>query len=297
MYRGTIKRYIKDSIGVNQLNKVKVLHVQQWLNYLQDEKKISQKTIRNSFFLLNNIFHYAMKWSYVKSNPCELATLQARGRKEADYYTNDEVIALLDKLATLPKDKLYLRIGIMLTLFTGMRKGELMGLSWDDVDFDNNTLSINKTRQYTADFGSYTDTPKTRTSVRKVSFPQECAILLKDLQLHQIKQRLKAGSKWEGADFIFLNDFGAPMCANGFSKLFKAFLERSELRVITFHQLRHTHASLLRYLNVDEMQISRRLGHSDLSTTRNIYTHLFANTDQSVSEKISETFLKSGTEK
>jgi len=297
MYRGTIKRYIKDSIGVNQLSKVKVLHVQQWLNYLQDEKKISQKTIRNSFFLLNNIFHYAMKWSYVKSNPCELATLQARNRKEADYYTNDEVIALLEKLSTLPKDKLYLRIGITLTLFTGMRKGELMGLSWDDIDFDDNTLSINKTRQYTSDFGSYTDTPKTKTSVRKVSFPQECATLLKDLQLLQMKQRLKLGNKWEGADFIFLNDFGAPMCANGFSKLFKAFLEGSGLRVITFHQLRHTHASLLRYLNVDEMQISRRLGHSDLSTTRNIYTHLFANTDQSVSKKLSETFLKSGTEK
>ena len=147
MYRGTIKRYIKDSIGVNQLGKVKVLQVQQWLNYLQEEKQISQKTIRNSFFLLNNIFQYAMKWSYVKSNPCELATLQARNRKEAGYYTNDEVITLLDKLATLPKEKLYLRIGIMLTLFTGMRKGELMGLTWEDVYFDTCTLSINKTRQ------------------------------------------------------------------------------------------------------------------------------------------------------
>lgn len=292
MYRGTIKRYIKDSIGVNQLGKVKVLQVQQWLNYLQDEKQISQKTIRNSFFLLNNIFQYAMKWSYVKSNPCELATLSARNRKEAGYYTNDEVITLLDKLASLPKEKLYLRIGIMLTLFTGMRKGELMGLTWEDVDFDACTLSINKTRQYTPDFGSYTDTPKTRTSVRTVSFPPECADLLRKLRLQQEERRLAIGNKWEGSEFIFLNDFGSPMCANGFSKLFKSFLESSELRVITFHQLRHTHASLLRYLNVDEMQISRRLGHSDLSTTRNIYTHLFANTDQSVSEKISETFLK-----
>lgn len=146
-------------------------------------------------------------------------------------------------------------------------------------------LTVKTIREYVSGIGVFKDTPKTAKSARTISIPDICIQMLKDLRHHQNIQRVKAGSKWQESDYVFLNDFGEPMFPRYISKWFSAFIEREGLRKITFHQLRYTHTSILDYLNVNETQISKRLGHSQLSTTRNTYTHIFNNTDKEASEK------------
>jgi len=171
-----------------------------------------------------------------------------------------------------------------------------MGLKWENIDLEEKTISVIQTRIYSGGFGVYEDTPKTAKSVRKISIPQERVTLLKQLKLQEDKRRILIGTKWIESGAVFQNDFGAPLYPNRMYVWFQNFLKENGLRRITMHQLRHTHASLLSYLNMDKVQISQRLGHSQLSTTMNIYTHLFEETDQLISDKMSEEFFKTGTE-
>lgn len=188
------------------------------------------------------------------------------------------------------------KTGITLTLFTGLRKGELMGLNWNNIDLDERIVSVVQTRMYNKGFGVYEDTPKTAKSKRNISIPQECVTLLKKLKLQEDKRRILVGPKWIESGAVFQNDFGAALYPQMVSIWFRKFLKINKLRPLTMHQLRHTHTSMLAYLDMDKIQISQRLGHSQLSTTMNIYTHLFEETDKVIADKMSAEFFKTGTE-
>ena len=295
-YETTIRVHIKPLLGHHNLTKLKPLQVQEWINYLIEDRQLASKTVHNYFSVLDTILQTALKWGYISKNPCELIDLPSKDKKEAAYYNRDEVIVLLNALEKVPYEELKYKVGITLTLFTGLRKGELMGLKWENIDLDERIVSVVQTRMYNKGFGVYEDTPKTAKSRRRISIPQECVTLLKQLKLKEDKQRLLVGSKWIESGAIFQNDFGEPLYPQMISTWFRKFLKANDLRLITMHQLRHTHTSMLAYLNMDKIQISQRLGHSQLSTTMNIYTHLFEETDRMISDKMSAEFFKTGTE-
>ncbi len=295
-YETTIRVHIKPLLGHHNLAKLKPLQVQEWINYLIGDRRLAPKTVHNYFSVLDTIMQTALKWGYISKNPCELMDLPSKEKKEAAYYNRDEVIALLDALEMVPCGELKYRVGITLTLFTGLRKGELMGLKWDNIDLDERMVSVVQTRMYNKGFGVYEDTPKTAKSRRRISIPKECVTLLRQLKLKEDKQRILIGSKWIESGAVFQNDYGEPLYPQMVSIWFRKFLKENGLQPLTMHQLRHTHTSMLAYLDMDKIQISQRLGHSQLSTTMNIYTHLFEETDRVISDRMSEEFFKTGTE-
>lgn len=291
-YKKTFKNNIADYLGEAKMSKIKPLDIQQWINKISLLK--SPKTVKNASSLLSVIFTTAVKWDIIPLSPCRNIDLPPSERKEAAFYNREELEILFKRLSSIETNnqEFKYRVAITLTAFTGLRLAELMGLTWNDVDLKNGIIDVNKVRMNEPGKGDYIDTPKTKKSVRTISIPQEVVLLLTQLKQTQLQERLLLGNKWIGSDFILLSNFGTPMFYQTPSDWFKKFLKRENLKHITFHQLRHTHATLLYYLDIDMMSISRRLGHSQLSTTQNIYTHLFNDIDKEISDKMSSFINK-----
>ena len=292
-YKSDIDNRIKPTIGKKKLIDIKLIHVQQWVNAMLKEGKLSIKSIHNAFSLLRTIMETARKWEIISKNPCIDVDLKPLDKAEADYYNKEEVLALLGRLDALPEKDLQFKTGITLALFTGMRLAEIEGLKWSDVDMDKQTLKVSRVRLYVHGVGIVEDTPKTKNSIRTIALPSACINLLKALRHQQKEKRLLLAEKWANSEYVFVNCWGAAIFPRSLSKHFDSFLKKEGLRRITFHSLRHTHTSILDGLGVSEVEISKRLGHSQLSTTRNIYTHIFNESDTYASKKLDDFYTLS----
>lgn len=143
----------------------------------------------------------------VSDNPCKNVTFPKNQSKEKEIYTPEEVNRILTLLNDEP---LKYRAFFNLAIYSGFRRGELLGLEWKDVDFENNIISVRRTSCYTADRGVYTDTTKTKMSQRTLKFPQEVMDLLKQLHEERDNKALKQGDKWVESDRIFTKENGEP---------------------------------------------------------------------------------------
>ena len=199
---------------------------------------------------------------------------------------------LLKGLESAPYSDLKFKVAIYIALFGGLRKGEILGLNWDDVDWDGRRIRIQRTRMIDRGNGIYEDTPKTDKSKRVITLPEEVMQLLRELKLQQKTEQVQLGSKWIYSPAILKGQFGQPMYPQVLQRWFSKFLLENGLRNIGLHGLRHTHTSMLAFLQKDKMQISKRLGHSQLSTTLNIYTHLFDDSDLSIADDLSVAFFQ-----
>lgn len=181
---------------------------------------------------------------------------------------------------------------IITLIYTGMRLGELCGLEWKDVDFDNEIITVRRSSQYISGKGIITKEPKNKSSIRTNKYPSVLFKLLKDYKVWQARERLKLGDRWNDTDRLFTTYDGLPMHPNTLNTWLKKFLENTNLPRITVHSLRHTNATLLIAGGVDIRTVSKRLGHSQTSTTLNIYTHAIQSADAMASETIGDILNK-----
>lgn len=251
------------------------------------DKTLSGATVKAYHGLISSILTTAVQWQLIPSNPCHRVKPPQNEHKEAvilDDKQTKELILCLDK------EPLKFKTAIMLILYTGLRRGELCGLNWSDIDFDNNIVLVNKSLLYTPSKGVYEDTPKTKRSSRAVQIPSDMTELLKQYHKEQLKQKLLLGDLWQNTDRVFTNDIGGNVSPCFFSTQFKKFLKRHNLPDIHIHTLRHISATLLIANGVDIATVSNRLGHSDKSTTLNIYTHAIKAADEKAAEKLQDIF-------
>lgn len=161
-----------------------------------------------------------------------------------------------------------------LALRTGLRKGELLGLHWEDLDLTTGTASIRHSLQRTRT-GGLTHLPtKTRASERRIALPTECLHSLKKQQERQDKERETAGSAWQDSSLVFTTPTGRPLDPANLTRRFRSFLNRAGLRRILFHGLRHSTATLLLELGVDLVVIKELLGHAHIGVTAGVYAHV-----------------------
>ncbi|MDI6619128.1 MAG: site-specific integrase [Clostridiales bacterium] len=299
-YNRLLKLRILPAIGHMKLNKIKPIHILEFYSNLQEngmrrdkrhvkDNKLSNNTIMHYHRLLHSIFQVAVKWQILESNPVSNVEPPKVQRIEAKYYSEDEV----DKLVNaLEDEELKYKIAILLTLATGMRLGELAGLTWDHIDIKDNNIDIVQSSEYLPDEGIFKKEPKNKTSIRKIAIPPEISSLLNKYKIEQDKSRLKCGDKWHNTNYIFTQWNGLPLYPYTISKWFSKFLKKNNMKYITFHQLRHTSAALL--INADENieEVSKRLGHSNTSTTLNIYAHAFKSADEDAAQKMSNILFK-----
>lgn len=166
-----------------------------------------------------------------------------------------------------------------------------MGINEEDIFVDTNEVQIVRSRMIAPKVGPYEDTPKTEMSYRIVSVPQELIQMIQKLLKLQNKRKQLLGDKWRGSKALLKGLEGGPLYPQNLQRWFSKFLKANGLRHIGLHGLRHTHTAMLASITDDFTQISRRLGHSELSTTMNIYTHLFENQDRKLSADLSKKFF------
>ena len=236
-------------------------------------KPLSSKTILEHHRLLRAMLHRAVYWQMIVSNPAERVQPPKTMKPKRKYYDDDQSKILLSNLMQLGDNQIKYKVAIILTIFTGFRLGELMGLEWDDINFNDGIVSVNRSSQYLADKGVFTKTPKTESSIRDVAIPEFVISLLEEYKLWYEEQKSLYGDLWTNSNRLFVQADGKPMHPSTISKWFVKYIGQIGLPVINFHGLRHTNATLLIAQNIDVAVVAARLGHAQITTTYNFYVH------------------------
>lgn len=243
---------------------------------------LSPKSIRELKNILNQTLTEALRDELISINPCELLRLPPRQQTPANFYTADQLNTLLAAAKTEPLYPL-----IRTAIVYGLRRSELLGLKWDSLDLENNTLTIKHTVVKVSKKVEK-DKAKTKSSYRSFPLSPEMRELFLALQKDQRENSRLLGNAYVKTDYIFCWDDGRPFDPDYVSHRFKRLLEKNDLPHIRFHELRHSCASLLINNGFGLKDVQEWMGHSDISTTANIYGHLETQRKVNMASKVSD---------
>lgn len=248
-----------ESVSVAKVQKIVIELSKKYVTYL------------NYLSIINRVFKYAVHLDIIQTNPVDriIRPKQQKPRKEKIALTKEE----LNKFLTLAKKdaRPVLYTAWHTLAYTGLRRGELLGLEWSDIDFKNKTISVSKTL-VTINGKLSTQSPKTKRSARTISLDDSTVQIFKNWKLEQKKLFFKNGVKSQ--NIVITNTKGGYFDFAHFRDELKYFLGKHKLKQFSVHSLRHTHASLLFEAGIEPKTISDRLGHSNIQTTLDMYTHL-----------------------
>lgn len=250
---------------------------------------LSPKTVVEHHRLISTVLDQAAKEGLVPFNVAAKVTLPKVRKKEVNYFQPEQITAIRE---ALNQESIKWKTLTHLFLITGARRGELLGLKWEKVDFKNSRIHICNNVLYTADRGIYEDTPKTPASQRYITLPEETMQLLREYKAWQSRERLRLGEYYQNQGFVFSQDNGKPMHPDSVNDWLRKFSKRHGLPNINPHAFRHSMASLLYFNGVDSVSISKRLGHAQVSTTANIYAHAMEEADQKNADILASVLLK-----
>ena len=279
------------SIGHIHLQDLNVKLLEDFYNDLRNNTDYSDKTIQHHYTLISTALNKAVIWGYILNNPNARIEKPKVRRKEIECYSPEEVNLLIEAIQNEP---LKYQALIMLALDSGARRGEITGLTWEDIDFQKSTMTINKSTQYTKDLGIFEKETKTPTSNRTIYLSNTTINILKKYQKEQLEKQLKLGSKWQNSKRIFTTEYGADMHPDTPSQILEKIIKKHHLKRITFHGLRHTCISLQISSGIQTQIISKRAGHSNVTVTHNTYSHFFDNEFKEVANAM-DNFLQAKT--
>lgn len=298
IYEQSLKNRILPAFGHLRLDEIKPLHILDYLQSLEQDGSrkdgksggLSSGTIQYDHKILKNIFSRAVEWKIIKSNPAASVKKPKAEHKVNTPYDEYEVYQLFKALQNEPY---HWRMMVTLALTTGLRRGELLGLEWKHIDWQEGIISVEQSLVYALKGEVIIKEPKTKSSIRKVAVPPSVLEELKEYYAYRIRERNALKGIWKGCKdqngneyhLVFSHPDGTPFHHERPYQWFRQFIKKNGLRYIRFHDLRHTSATLLINQGVHAKIISERLGHSDISTTMNIYGHALRSADKSAAEK------------
>ena len=246
--------------------------------------KLSPKSIKHYLSFVSSVMDYAIRFGMVTNNPCKRVIIPSGGQQpEQKCYTLEEAQRFLDSLERAPSKY---RAFFVLAIYGGLRRGELLGLEWRDIDFDTQVIKVRRTSQYLKGRGTYTDATKTEKSQRTLKLPAAVFDVLRQHRAEQAKERLIQGDRWIDSGRLFTTLDGAPMHPNTPYHWLLEFCKDTGQRFLGIHAFRHLNASLLINCGVDVKTVSASLGHSQVTTTLNIYAHTFEEAQARSSEAV-----------
>ena len=270
---------------------------------------LSEKMVREYHGFVRLVLEDALENHYVEYNAAKFKLPKMEGH-EVETLQPDEVVSILDALDSEDVSLKWKTI-THLMLVTGCRRGEIAGLRWSKVDLEHGKLTIDKTLLYSAEKGLYEDSTKTK-QMRIVTIPAETMELLREYKVWHDAERASYGLMWQraqcekdkekerrwyGSDFLFIQAGGWPVHPGSINSWLRDFAKEHSLPPIHPHKFRHTQASVLIYNGADLASVAKRLGHAQISTTSNIYTHAIKDADARNSECIAEVFFQKRTQK
>ena len=280
-YRVNIKRMAK-AIGNIQLVGLQPQHIQKMYAELL-ERGLSPQTILHTHRVLREALAHAVKWGVLVRNPADAVDPPRPERKTINMWDTETVNTFLEAAKEIQFGDLY-RFAIL----TGMRRSEIAGLKWQYVDLHNRRLSVVSTLQRIVGKGLVEGQPKTGRSRRVISLSLRTVTLLREVRGIQIKNRLKSGPVWQDTGYVFTQPDGGAIDADRISRKFAHFVRDAGLPHLTFHGLRHAHATSALYAGVHPKVLSERLGHSNIAITMDTYSHVLPDLQEAAAEAIDE---------
>ena len=262
--------------------------IQLFLNYLRTTYKTKQgkplapKTVRHHYRFLVSVFKYAYKQEFITENPMDKIDCPKLPKKKVDALTKEQAEQFFTIVNTCPID---FKCMLYLMTTTGVRRGELIGLQWRDIDFNKLTIDIKRNVTYTPLSGIVVDTPKTECSIRTIHLISSVAAMLKEY-----KEEMYSIAK--AKDFVFPNDTdnSLPRDPNSVTSRVKRFMRANNLPDLSPHDLRHSCATLLLSNGADIKSVQDILGHTDASTTLNFYVRSDLQNMKNATEKFGQAF-------
>ena len=277
--------HILPAFGSMKLNKISVTYCQTTVNNWCDS--LAKYRVMKNY--VTKVLDYSIALGLLKDNPMRKITMPKRkeivdGEKVENYYNKEELQHFLDCI----KSDGFTRWHALFRLlaFSGMRKGEALALEWKDIDFNQSTVTVNKTLARGENNKLIIQSPKTKTSFRTVSVDPGTMQLLKEWRKEQATDFLKLGfNTMNPSQVVFTNYKNDYMQLASVTNRINKIIKKHDLKVITVHGLRHTHCSLLFEAGASIQEVKERLGHSDIQTTLNIYTHVTEKAKEGMAEK------------
>ena len=298
----SLETRVYKAIGHLHLDKINTRTIQKFVTQLTEEKKynskgeevgkLAPKTIKHYIGFISTVMAHAVRMQMIQVNPCKNVTLPKIVTKERKVYTIDEVQQMLNLFENESEANFKYVIFFTLAAFTGLRRGELLGLEWKDFDFENCLMTVVRTSEWTKERGIYTDTPKTKSSNRILKIPYELVLKLLKYKEWQNKYKAGIGSKWVENDRLFTKWNGEPMGMRSPYKFFEKFCKRTGMRFVNVHSFCHFAATAMILNGVDVKTVQACLGHNDANTTLNIYAHSFQEAQARAMNSVAECILK-----
>ncbi len=251
------------------------------------QQRLAPCTIRHYHRLLSDILGDAVKWQYIPYNPCARIDPPKAQHPDIEYLDDNQAVHLMELLQREPG--IYRR-AISLLLLTGLRRGELLGLEWQDIDFNAKTMYISRTSQYLPGRGVFTESPKTKASRRFVVVSSQVITILQEQLLWQQRQWKSSPNAWIDSKRVITSEDGSPMHPDRLTRWFGKFIRRTGLPPIHIHSLRHTYATLCIAKGVPITAVAAQLGHSNVATTATIYAHAIQSAQIAAADKVGGLF-------
>jgi len=286
-------KHLTPALGKHILNKLKPLHLQSYYTKalesgrLDGKGGLSAKTVHSHHRIIHKALETAVKWQLIGRNIADAVDPPRLEQYEANVYGEEEVGKLLK---AAEGTRLY--VPILLTIGTGLRRGEVLGLRWKDVNHENKTIAVNQSLLSTTE-GLQFKSPKNKKSRRLITVPASVFDeLIKHKKVAQNKDRLACGKAYIDNDLVFCREDGSAWHPGTFSHNYQDLLTANNFPSIRFHDLRHTHASLLLRQGVHPKIVSERLGHSQIGITLDIYSHILPGIKEQVAQDLDEALFK-----
>lgn len=300
-YEHIINIHIIPTIGHLTLDKLKPLHIQKYYTEKLKSGRIdgsgglSAQSVLHHHRLLKEALQQAVKWQLIVRNTADAVEPPKPDRYEMSILDAEQIKLLLNELNTLMLDENigYYAPPIIFGIYTGMRRGEILGLREKDINFENKTAAVCQTLQRVDGIGLFFKDPKTPKSRRSVSLSSSLLEMIQKVKLSNAKNKLKAGPVYQDNGLIFCQPNGKPIEPSELGRVFSKLLKQCNLPKVRLHDLRHTHASLMLQQGVHPKIVSERLGHSTIGITLDIYSHVLPNMQEEAVNKLDELITPS----
>ncbi|HJC41767.1 MAG TPA: site-specific integrase [Candidatus Intestinimonas pullistercoris] len=293
LYGRNIDQYIIPYLGAVKLEKLTPLQVQEFYNRLlkpdkEEARPLSAKTVRNVHGVLHKALEQAVQVGYIRSNPANACKPPRAAKAEIRPLDADQVSAFLKSLQGHPHEYLY-----QVTMFTGLRQGEVLGLTWDCLDMERGTLLVKQQlRREQKKGGKYYFSLTKNNKIRVLTLAPSVVRLFRLQKIRQNGMRAKAGELWQETNLIFTNEMGDRLSYRTVYDCFKRVMVKIGAPSTRFHDLRHTYAVMAIQSGDDIKTVQENLGHATAAFTLDVYGHVTAQMKQASADRM-EKFIQS----
>lgn len=279
-YEWTLEGHVIPELGELPIKELTAYHLDEF--YKDKQEKLSSSTVKTIHGALQTALNEAVRQQLVETNPAENAKCPKVKKTKIDTLTESEAA----KLNNAMSDENSYEMAIYLALNTGMRRSEVLGLTWDNVDFQNGLIAVQRTLVRNMQGGYNFGEPKSESSYRNIAMTDATAEKLKAYQQKVFRYKMEA-DEWENDELVFVTKNGTHLQPRNVRRKLNKKIDELEISDCTFHELRHTHATLMLKEDVNPKKVQERLGHSSIEVTLDKYSHVTPQMQREAAEKIS----------